>query len=103
MTESDVKQIIHQLETTYPEGSEIAMTMADKWREEGWEKGLAQGLEKGKSDALARTAIHLLTERFGKLPQDMKDAITKSDITSLQLLLSNIFRYETLEDVNKYL
>ena len=34
-------------ETTYPEGSEVVMTLAEKFREEGKEEGIMKGVEKG--------------------------------------------------------
>lgn len=102
-TKNEIIQLIHGIETTYPEGREVTMSMADKWREEGWEKGLEKGIEKGKVAALSEIAIQQLTERFGKIPQDIKDGISSADIFALQLLLSNIFRYESIDDVKKYL
>ncbi len=83
------------------------MTMADRWREEGMEqgleKGLAKGLEMGRTSALAETAILQLTEKFGKLPQHIQDDILSANSMQLGLLLSNIFRYESIEDVRKYI
>ncbi|WP_153731826.1 hypothetical protein [Sporosarcina obsidiansis] len=91
----------------FPEGSELAMTLADQWREEGLQKGIEKGIEKGikigKEEALAEVAANQLTERFGKLPMDIKEAIMKADSIALGLLLSNIFRYEDVEDVWKYI
>ena len=83
--------MITQIETNYPEGSEMTMTMAEKWMEEG---GAA---------ALSETAIQLLIGKFGKVPQDMKDGIMNSDTTTLKLVLFNIFRYESIEDDRRYI
>lgn len=102
-TKNEIIQLIHGIESTYPEGREVTMSMADKWREEGWEKGLERGLVQGEVKALSETAIKLLTERFGKVPHDIKDGINNAEIVNLQLLLSNIFRYESIDDVKKYL
>lgn len=75
------------------------MSFIDKWREEGIEKGI----EIGKAGVLSETDIKLLTGKFDTVPQDMKDAIAKADSVTLQLILSNIFSYETIEDVRKYI
>lgn len=40
MTEADAKEIIKKIETTYPEGSEVVMTLAERFMEEGAMKGL---------------------------------------------------------------
>lgn len=91
--------MITQIETNYPEGSEMTMTMAEKWMEEGRE----EGMEKGGAAALSETAIQLLIGKFGKVPQDMKDGIMNSDTTTLKLVLFNIFRYESIEDDRRYI
>lgn len=103
LTESEKDQIIQGIGKIYPEGRELTMSFVDKWREEGWEKGLEKGLEKGRAEALSEIAVNQLTERFGKLPLDIKDGIANADTVALQLLLSNIFRYESINDVKKYL
>lgn len=95
--------IVQELENNFPEGSELAMTLADQWREEGLQKGIEKGKQIGKKEALAEVAANQLTERFGKLPVDIKDAIMRADSIALGLLLSNIFRYESVEDVWKYI
>lgn len=53
--------------------------------------------------ALSETAIQLLIEKFGKVHKDMKDGIMNSDTTTLKLVLFNIFRYESVEDVRRYI
>ncbi|MBE1557093.1 Rpn family recombination-promoting nuclease/putative transposase [Sporosarcina limicola] len=115
LTKRNVKQMITQIEMNYPEGSEMTMTMAEMWMEEGMEKGmekglekgmkkgLEKGLEKGGAAALSETAIQLLTEKFGKVPQDMKDGISKTDTAILKLLLVNSFRFQELDEARKYI
>lgn len=111
LTQKDVDQIIQRFGTTYPEGSEIAMTLADMWRDEGIQQGmqqgvqqgLQQGLEIGGAKVLAKTAIQLLTEKFGKIPEEIKTDLSKLDTVSLELLLINIFKYENIDDVRKYI
>jgi predicted transposase/invertase (TIGR01784 family) len=47
LTRSDINKIIEKIETTYPEGSEVVMTLAQIFREEGKEEGIIKGIEKG--------------------------------------------------------
>ena len=83
LTRSDVNEIIKKIETTYPEGSEVVMTLAEKLKEEGLkeglEKGLEKGLERGEVTALAKTAVKLLSRKFGPLPEEVKSKISKLD------------------------
>lgn len=103
LTEVDVHQIIQEVEVNYPKGSDLAMTMADRWREEGMVQGMERGKEIGRVEALSKTVFTLLTEKFGKVPQDIQDGISKQSAIELEILLSNIFRYESVDDVRKYL
>jgi predicted transposase/invertase (TIGR01784 family) len=43
-----------KLETNYPEGSEVIMTLAERFRNEGMEKGIAKGIEKGIEEGMAK-------------------------------------------------
>jgi hypothetical protein len=91
------------LETVYPEGSEVAMAMADVWREEGMIKGIEKGIELGKAAVLSETALQVLIEKFGKVPQDIKEGITKADSAALQLLIVNSFKFEEIGEARKYI
>jgi flagellar biosynthesis/type III secretory pathway protein FliH len=97
-------------ERLFPEGSEVAMTLADILREEGMqeglEKGIKEGLEKGRqegaSQALAKTALQQLTEKFGTLPEDLKENIRETDLATLETILQNIFKYQSIDEVKKF-
>lgn len=39
LTEEDAQQVMKQIETTYPEGSEVIVTLAERYMEKGMEKG----------------------------------------------------------------
>ncbi|WP_213997411.1 DUF4351 domain-containing protein, partial [Tepidanaerobacter syntrophicus] len=99
LTSSDVSKIVKKIETTYPEGSEVVMTLAEKLREEG----LKEGLEKGEVAALAKTALKLLSRKFGPLPEELKSKISKLDSVTLEIIIDGIFDYESLDDVKKYI
>jgi flagellar biosynthesis/type III secretory pathway protein FliH len=87
------------------------MTLADILREEGmkkgWEEGLEKGIEKGielgQAKALSKIALQQLTEKFGVLPRELTEKISKLDVISLELILSNIFNYTSLDDVRKFI
>jgi predicted transposase/invertase (TIGR01784 family) len=99
----DIETMAVKIENTYPEGSDIMMTLAEKLKEEGREKGLKEGLEKGKRDERLSTAIKLLTKKFGPLPKELKSKIAKLDSVTLEIIIDGIFDYESLEDVKKYI
>ncbi|MEG6534230.1 Rpn family recombination-promoting nuclease/putative transposase [Caldifermentibacillus hisashii] len=102
LTKKDMERIVRQIETTFPEGSEVAMTLADILREEGMQEGLEKGRQEGASQALAKTALQLLTEKFGALPEDLKEDIKEADLATLETILQNIFKYQSIDDVKKF-
>ncbi|WP_346217123.1 Rpn family recombination-promoting nuclease/putative transposase [Caldifermentibacillus hisashii] len=102
LTKKDMEQIVRQIETTFPERSEVAMTLADILREEGMQEGLEKGRQEGASQALAKTALQLLTEKFGALPEDLKEDIKEADLATLETILQNIIKYQSIDDVKKF-
>ena len=95
--------MIQHLELNHMKGSELAMTLAEMWREEGMEKGIKEGKKLGKTEALSEVALLQLTNKLGALPQDMKDAISRADLPTLQLILTNIFSIKSLDEVRQYI
>jgi len=95
--------VIKQLEVTYKKGSEVTMTLAEVLREEGFEEGIEKGVEKGEINTLIKMAIKLLTQKFGVMPAEYSEAITKLNSTNLETLIEGIKDFESLEDVKKFL
>lgn len=111
LTKDAFNELVKQIETIYPEGSERIMTLAEQFREEGMEKGMEQGMqqgmekgmEKGEAKALVRTAIKLLTRKFGSVPEDLKQGITKLDVPTLEVIIEGVSEYKGLDEVKRYL
>jgi predicted transposase YdaD len=83
------------------------MTLAEQLRaegrEEGRKEGRVEGRKEGRVEALVETAIKLLTKKFGSLPEEFKIKLSKLDAATLEVVIDNIFEYESLEDVKKYI
>lgn len=95
LTKEDVEDIIKKVEASYPEGSEVVMTLAEQFREEGELRA--------ETKTLSKIAIRLLTKKFGKLPEEIKNKISKLDTDVLEIIIDSIFVYEKLDDVKKCL
>lgn len=54
MTEADVKDIIERIGNTYPEGSEVIMTLAERFIEKGKEQGAKDSVEKVVKKAIIK-------------------------------------------------
>ncbi len=68
----------------------------------GEARGREEGIEIGKVNALAETALQLLVEKFGDIPADIKESIAAADFTALNRLLVSIFKITDVQDVRKY-
>lgn len=99
LTKKDIDDIITRIENSYPEGSEVVMTWAEQLREEGKLKGI----EEGEVRALSKTAIRLLTKKFGQLPVEVRTKLQSLDIVTLEIIIDEILEYKSLEDTMKYL
>lgn len=106
-TKKEMEQMIHEIETTQPEGSDVVMTLADILRQEGMEqgieKGLEQGIEIGGAKALSETALLILTDKFGVVPKEIKEGILRADVESLKVLLLNSYKFDKIDEVKRYI
>ncbi len=63
--------------------TELAMTLADSFREEGLQKGLQRGLQRGRQEGL----LEVLEVRFGLVPAGLAEALSGvSDLEKLKAL-----------------
>ena len=107
LTKEVIIKVMDKIESTYPEGSDLVMTLAEKFREEGKkegkEEGKEEGIEIGERKSLVKTTIKLLTKKFGALPDETKEKISKLDADTLEIIIVEIFEYTSLDEINKYL
>ena len=71
--------------------------------EEAKREGVAEGIEKGIEKGVAKTAIRLLTKKFGVLAEDMRIKIEQLDAETLDIIVDEMLDYDSLEDVYKHL
>lgn len=103
LTKEAIIKVMDKIESTYPEGSDLVMTLAEKFREEGKKEGKEEGIEIGERKSLVKTTIKLLTKKFGALPDETKEKISKLDADTLEIIIVEIFEYTSLDEINKYL
>ena len=46
LTEEDIQEMVGKIENTYPEGSEVIMTLAERFIEKGKEEGIKDSMKK---------------------------------------------------------
>ncbi len=77
LTKDKFNEMIKKIETTYPEGSEMAMNLAELFRQEGMERGMERGIKVGTKQSKIEVAKNALREgveldliaRFTGLPK----------------------------------
>jgi hypothetical protein len=70
---------------------------------EGKLEGKLEGEIEGEIKGIAKTAIRLLTKKFGDLPEDIRAKIIELDEDALNTIIDEIFDYESLEELNELL
>lgn len=98
LTNEDFHDIIEHVGKTYPEGSELVMTLAERFQE----KGRKQGIEQGRS-ALAKAAIKLITKYVAPPSEDVKEKLFQQEISTLENIIEHVDEYNTIEEVNRNL
>ena len=91
LTKKQYYDIIDHIGNTYQEGSELTMTLAEIFRNEG------------KEEALANTAIRLVTKFVAPPSEDIKKKIYEQEISTLETIIDHIDELEAIEDVKQYL
>ncbi len=77
------------------ERGELIMSIAEKLREEG--------IEKGKLEGRKEVAVKLLTKRFGKeLTEELKEKILKTDEKTIDYIMDNLLEI-TLDELKEIL
>lgn len=67
------------------------------------EDGLKEGIEVGKETEKTEILIKLLVKKFKKLPTGYEEKIKKLPMATLDIIITEIFDLESIEDLNKYL
>ena len=109
LSKDQLKTVLKQIELTYPEGSEVTMTLAEVFRNEGIEVGLEKGLreglregrEEGETQAISKMAVKVLTKKFGTLSKEDLAILENLNTASLELIIEEFWQYETLEALKK--
>ena len=87
LTENELKRY----RSEHPEEGRIVAGLIQRAREEGTQEGIQQGMR----DGLER----LLRRRFGRLPPEVDERLTRAPAEDIEAWFDNVLDAETLEDV----
>lgn len=97
LTEEEEKRIVQGITENYPEGSEVVMSLAERYIE----RGRLEGRAEGKAEGISEMILRQLTKKFGVLPKYLEKEIADLELPTLEKIVGNIFEYKTIEDVEK--
>ncbi|MEK6266038.1 MAG: DUF4351 domain-containing protein [Clostridium sp.] len=80
-----------------------ASNIFDKFKKEAIKEGLKEGLKKGLKEGKSELLIKQLVKRFNGLSDYYIEKIKEMPDESIELLATNIFDLEKIEDIQKYL
>ena len=96
-------EVTAAVEGNLPEARELVMTMAERLRQEGLEKGLAEGREEGLRVGMLggriRTLRRLLELRFGELAPASVQRLESSDEAALDRFAERVLTARTVDEV----
>lgn len=105
LTEEEEKRIVLEITENYPEGSEIVMSLAERYIERGKSEGIKlgkiEGIAEGKAEGIRQIILHQLTKKLGPLPEKLVKEIAAVDLPTLEKVAGNIFEYQTVADVEE--
>jgi hypothetical protein len=77
-------------------GEKEMMTLTEKWKMEGLQQGLQQGLIKAKQEDI----IKLINLEFGRVPEELEKLISDiNDLEELDKLFTKVFLANSLEEL----
>ena len=79
--------------------TEVGKMIYNEGMEEGLEKGLAKGIGRGKCEIL----IKQLIKKFKVLPEGLREKIMELPTDTLEIIATEIFDMESIEDLKKYI
>lgn len=114
LTKKDMKEMMNQIGNTFPEGSDLSMTLADILREEGMEigmkKGKEEGREEGREEGIHKSLVEMANQglivKFKKVPTDIRDGIEALNSPALKAIVLKIMsddNFKSLDEVREYL
>jgi len=80
----------------------VAMTIAERLRQEGEIKGRQEGRLEGFQNGQSQIILKLLKKRFGHLPPALERKLNESGVDVLDRFGESIFDFESMEDAEKW-
>ncbi|WP_368653180.1 Rpn family recombination-promoting nuclease/putative transposase [Ornithinibacillus sp. 4-3] len=103
LTKENYYDIIEHVSSTYQEGGDRAMSLAEIFRNEGKLEGRLEGIAEGETKALANTAIRLITKFVAPLSEEMKHKMHQQEISTLEEIIDHIDEFQSIEEVKQHL
>ena len=94
LTEEDIQEMVGKIGNIYPEGSEVIMTLAERFIEKGKEEGIKKGKEEGIKEGIKEEGIKDSMQKVVK--KSIVKGLTTEDIIEITGLTK-----EVIEEIRK--
>ena len=96
-----MQELIGKIEHIFPEGSEITMSIAEIWKEEGRVKGR----EEGRRSKLIEMTTKALVLKFKDVPNEISEKIKESNPATLDEVVLKLINdeFKDIEEVHDFL
>lgn len=106
----DVQSILYAFASKFLEGRELEKVkeelrvteLGKSLIQEGREEGIREGIKEGKEIGKAEILIKLLIKKFKKLPEQYRENIMKLPNDTLEIIATDIFEINSVEELEKY-
>jgi len=82
--------------------TEIGRMIRDEGIKEGIKEGIVEGEKRGEKKGKAELLIKQLIKKFKCVPNDYKEKIKELSEETLDVIATDIFDIEKVEDIEKY-
>ncbi|WP_280771771.1 hypothetical protein [Salipaludibacillus daqingensis] len=110
LTKNEVNEFSERIEQTYPEGSEVIMSLREEFIKEGKQQGQQEGIQEGRKEGRLEGRLlqshediyHLLEDRIGEEVGDLSDVVSSiDDLERLSQLKRKLYRAKSTAEIKK--
>ena len=84
LTKEDIEEMINKVESVYPEGRDMVMSLAEQLKQEGREEGIIKGMEAGMEKGTQKKAIAVARKLF-KMNMTVEQVADATDLTEKEV------------------
>ncbi|WP_243447192.1 DUF4351 domain-containing protein, partial [Clostridium tetani] len=98
----DVESILYAFANKFLSGKDLEKVKEELKMTELGKSLIQEGIEKGKEEGKAELLIKMLMKKFKKIPNEYKEKIKLLPEETIELIATDIFELNSIEDLEQY-